>query len=172
MTRTEYLETTNATCSLVDIELISSISVSGIGQQLALVVSKYSAPHASAVRVLHYSNYLSQGDNRLSIKLRDLLIKLSDSIYIKHVMTIHCSSFANTFSLFHLKPKECHWLNIHKNTTKSGPIIPWLSCKISEDVHSNRFLFSGFNKFDGVDFEGTFFIDTQVDDDYVGFVFR
>lgn len=30
----------------------------------------------------------------------------------------------------------------------------------------------GFHAFGGVDFEGTFFVDTEIDDDYVGFVFR
>lgn len=29
----------------------------------------------------------------------------------------------------------------------------------------------GYDSFGGVDFEGTFFVDTDIDDDYVGFVF-
>ena len=32
--------------------------------------------------------------------------------------------------------------------------------------------FLGYHKFGGVDFEGTFFVDTDIDDDYVGFIFR
>lgn len=34
-----------------------------------------------------------------------------------------------------------------------------------------RFVFLGYDSFGGVDFEGTFFVDTDIDDDYVGFVF-
>lgn len=30
----------------------------------------------------------------------------------------------------------------------------------------------GYDSFGGVDFEGTFFVDTDFDDDYIGFVFR
>jgi hypothetical protein len=33
-------------------------------------------------------------------------------------------------------------------------------------------LFTGYASFGGVDFEGTFFVDTEIDDDYVGFIFR
>ena len=36
----------------------------------------------------------------------------------------------------------------------------------------NNVFFSGYHNFGGVDFEGTFFVDTDIDDDYVGFIFR
>jgi len=41
-----------------------------------------------------------------------------------------------------------------------------------EDCNLNVNIFAGYDEFGGVDFEGTFFVDTEIDDDYVGFIFR
>ncbi|CAN7994495.1 unnamed protein product, partial [Ixodes pacificus] len=43
--------------------------------------------------------------------------------------------------------------------------------EIVQTMNSDPGLAVGYQKFGGVDFEGTFFVDTEVDDDYVGFVF-
>lgn len=43
--------------------------------------------------------------------------------------------------------------------------------EIVQTMNSDPGLAVGYHKFGGVDFEGTFFVDTEVDDDYVGFVF-
>jgi len=41
-----------------------------------------------------------------------------------------------------------------------------------EECNPNVNIFAGYDEFGGVDFEGTFFVDTEIDDDYVGFIFR
>lgn len=51
----------------------------------------------------------------------------------------------------------------------------WLVYKVLVEIFHKtfiKFLFQGYDAFGGVDFEGTFFVDTQMDDDYIGFVFR
>ena len=66
----------------------------------------------------------------------------------------------------------------HGNTLLSGSnqIDPnWViynkGAEIVQTMNSDPGLAVGFHRFGGVDFEGTFFVDTEIDDDYVGFIF-
>ncbi|XP_047996687.1 cartilage oligomeric matrix protein-like isoform X2 [Leguminivora glycinivorella] len=43
--------------------------------------------------------------------------------------------------------------------------------EIIQTLNSDPGLAVGYERFGGVDFEGTLFVDTQIDDDYVGFIF-
>ena len=57
--------------------------------------------------------------------------------------------------------------------TPSG--INWIilndGAEITQTLNSDAGLAVGFTKFGGVDYEGTMFVNTNADDDYIGFIF-
>ncbi|KAK3864814.1 hypothetical protein Pcinc_029530 [Petrolisthes cinctipes] len=50
-------------------------------------------------------------------------------------------------------------------------VISNKGAEIVQTMNSDPGLAVGYQKFGGVDFEGTFFVETEIDDDYVGFIF-
>lgn len=58
-----------------------------------------------------------------------------------------------------------------ESQTDPNWIIYNKGAEIVQTINSDPGLAVGYHSFSGVDFEGTFFVDTEIDDDYVGFIF-
>merc|ERR1712051_915141 len=67
--------------------------------------------------------------------------------------------YATDFRTYQTVVLDPHWVIYNKGA------------EIVQTMNSDPGLAVGFHRFGGVDFEGTFFVDTEIDDDYVGFIF-
>ena len=101
---------------------------------------------------------------RVFISLLLFLPKIEfDSISVNFFFSIYATDF-RTYQTVVLDPHgdaqiDPNWVIYNKGA------------EIVQTMNSDPGLAVGFHRFGGVDFEGTFFVDTEIDDDYVGFIF-